>query len=203
MKRLGIACGLLAAVALGFAAATPFQKDTRKDAETAAQEAMEKWKAFSTPGSEQAWLANRAGTWDLEVTQFEVGQEPVKSKSVSATSMILGGRFLYDYVSGSTPWGPFEGSGVIGFDNGRKVFVSSWVDTMGTGIMNGVGTRSRDEKTLNWKLTMTDPMTNAPIELRQVDKFIGNDKVVTIMYGPGPDGGEVKAAELVYTRVKK
>ena len=203
MKRSKVAIGFVAAAALGFAAATPFQEDAQKGADAAAQEAMAKWEAYVTPGSEQAWLAKRAGTWNLEVTHFSADAAPVKSKSISTTSMILGGRFLYDYTAGESPWGPFEGSGVVGFDNGRKVFVSSWVDNMGTGIMNGVGTRSADGKTMTWKSTMTDPMTSKSIQIRQVDKFISNDKVVTTMYGPGSDGPETKVAELVYTRVKK
>ncbi len=31
---------------------------------------------------------------------------------------------------------PFEGMGIDGYDNLAKQYVSTWVDNMGTGIMN-------------------------------------------------------------------
>ena len=50
----------------------------------------------------------------------------------------LDGRYIKVDVAGDMPgMGPFTGFGLTGFDNVSKKFVSTWVDNMGTGMMNG------------------------------------------------------------------
>ena len=49
--------------------------------------------------------------------------------------MILGGRYLEQRYEGTMMGQPFSGIGVTGFDNYKKKFVSTWVDSMGTAIM--------------------------------------------------------------------
>lgn len=43
---------------------------------------------------------------------------------------------------------PFEGHGTLAYDNHRKMFVSTWIDNMGSGIMVLEGTYDDASKTL-------------------------------------------------------
>ena len=203
MKRLVLVFGFLGMAALGFSAATPFQDQGKNDPIAAAQEAMDKWLAFSTPGTEQQWLAKRSGTWNLVVTQFNMGDDSIQTNAVSTCQMILGDRYLYEYMNGMTDIGRFEGSGVFGYDNARKVFVSSWVDNMGTGISSGTGKRSADGKRIEWQVTTTDPMVGGDVLMRSVEEYVSNDRIEMSMYAPDPKGGEVKIMEIIYTRAKE
>ncbi len=44
----------------------------------------------------------------------------------------------------------FEGMSLMGYDNAKKVFMSSWVDNMGSGIMQMEGTWDPNTKTINF-----------------------------------------------------
>ena len=41
---------------------------------------------------------------------------------------------------------PFSGVGIDGYDNLRKKYVTTWIDTMGTGIFSMEGTASAMER---------------------------------------------------------
>ena len=45
---------------------------------------------------------------------------------------------------------PFEGMGIVGYDNLLKKFVSVWIDNMGTGLMPGTGTYDAATKTYTY-----------------------------------------------------
>jgi hypothetical protein len=48
-------------------------------------------------------------------------------------TMILGGRYQQSMIKGNMMGMPFEGMGLLGYDNAQKLFYSTWVDNMGTG----------------------------------------------------------------------
>ena len=43
---------------------------------------------------------------------------------------------------------PFTGIGVTGYDNHAKKYLSTWIDSMGTGIFSMEGTASMDGETI-------------------------------------------------------
>lgn len=60
--------------------------------------------------------------------------------------MILGGRYQQSMHTGSFNGMPFEGISLVGYDNTKKVFMSSWADNMGTGSMYMEGTWDQTPK---------------------------------------------------------
>lgn len=174
------------------APATPSQDDM-----------MAAWEKYKTPGSEQAWLAERVGKWNVTSKQWEApGQPPVESTMTAQIDMILGGRFRFEHLVGTSFGMPFEGSGVVGYDNATKKFVLSWIDNFGTGIANGSGTRSADGKTLTMEWSMTNPVSGELMNMRSVETIEADGRVVFEMYSPLPDGTQSKTLELTYTRAK-
>lgn len=94
----------------------------------------------ATPGKEHKHLAEGAGVWDGKTTMYMPGGEPQKSDCVSTATPMMGGRFVKVEIKGEMPgMGPFEGFGIYGYDNVSKKYVHTWVDNMGTGMMNGTG----------------------------------------------------------------
>jgi hypothetical protein len=97
---------------------------------------------------------------------------------------------------------PFEGRSVTGYDNAKQVFVSNWIDNMGTGFMNMEGPWDPGTKTINFKGRMLDPMTMKECDYRETFQIVDDDNQVMQMFAPGPDGNEFKTMEINFKRKK-
>jgi len=199
MKRLLIVTMVLA---LGGGVALA-QDKAQPPAQPSQEEVQAAWAKFMTPGPEHELLAKRAGTWKGKVKMWEQPNgTPTESEMESELKMIMGGRYLEEHAKGSFSGMPFEGYGVVGFDNGQKKYVMTWIDNLGTGIMVGEGTFDADKKELEIAGKMTDPMTGELCNTRSVERWTGDDSFVMEMYMPGPDGKEFKMMEITYNRVR-
>lgn len=136
-------------------------------------EEMKAWMAYATPGDAQKMLANSTGDWKADVSlTMDPAQPPIKSKTSVHNEMIMGGRYLSTRYSGDMMGMPFEGVGTIGYDNGKKMYVSSWIDNMGTGIMYMEGKPGDDKRTVEFKGKAYEPMLGKDVMVRQVMTFI-------------------------------
>ncbi len=191
MKKLTIAaCAVLLLLSCNTLAQMPDSATMMKNMQT-----------YMTPGEEHKILAKSNGTWTTEMVGG-VGAEAFTSKGTTVNKMILGGRYQESVNTGTMMGMPFEGRGTFGYDNAKKVFVSSWVDNMGTGIMNMEGTWDEASKTITLKGKGIDPVTLKENDYREVFKMIDDNHQFMEMYGPGPDGKEAKMFEIKYTRKK-
>jgi hypothetical protein len=163
---------------------------------------MAKWMAFATPGEAHKVLADDAGEWDGETTMWmSPDAPPTKNKGKAVNTMILGGRYQHGVHTGCFTGMPFEGISIIGYDNTKKKYVSSWVDNMGTGIMIMEGTYDAASKTVKLSGTCTDPMTGKNMKMREDFTIIDNNTRKMVMYSPDPKTGkEFKSMEIVMTR---
>lgn len=157
----------------------------------------------ATPGKMQALLARDAGTWKCKTTMWMTADsEPMESEGSSIVTPLMDGRYTQIEMSGEMPgMGPYNGLGIYGFDNVSKQFVSSWIDSQGTGIMNGVGKLSDDGKTITWEFTGNCPITKQPMTVREVDTTTGPNTKTLEMFGTSPKGGpEFKMMSIEMTR---
>ena len=120
-------------------------KSAAKPAAAMSQDEMMKaWMAFATPGAPHKALEMTAGSWDVKTKMWMApGAPPQETAGTSENKMILGGRYLEQRYEGAMMGQPFSGIGVTGFDNYKKKFVSTWIDSMGTGIMSMAGTANK------------------------------------------------------------
>ncbi|MEO6613732.1 MAG: DUF1579 domain-containing protein [Chitinophagaceae bacterium] len=164
---------------------------------------MKNWQANMTPGEMHAMLAKSTGTWTADITMWQAPGAPAsKSTGTAVNKMLFGGRYQ-ESTNTSTMMGmPFEGRSVTGYDNAKQVFVSNWVDNMGTGMMNMEGPWDPGTKTINFKGRMIDPMTMKECDYRETFQIVDDDNQVMQMFGPGPDGKEFKTMEINFKRKK-
>ena len=162
------------------------------------------WENYMTPGSMHKLLAEVVGKWDGEITTWMGPNMPASepAKLTAEMNMLLGGRYLESVYKGNMMGMPFEGMSIVGYDNARKVFVSSWIDNMGSGIMNMEGTWDAAVQTINLKGTGTDPMSGNSMPVRETFKIVDDNTQVMEMFVPGPDGKEFKTMEIKFTRHK-
>jgi hypothetical protein len=154
-----------------------------------------------TPGPEHARIMALAGTWSGKVTfQMAPDQPPQTSSGTMVNTAVLGGRQLRQEWKGDFMGTPFEGIGYWGYDNVKKQYVSYWTDSMSTGVMFSTG--SYDDKTHTYTLsgTCADPLTGQDMLNREVITIKSPTSHVMEMYGPGPDGKEVKMMTIEYTK---
>jgi len=58
---------------------------------------------------------------------------PHKGSGTSENSWVLGGRYLQQIFRGEADGQPFDGISYTAYDNFKKKYVGTWIDTMGPG----------------------------------------------------------------------
>ncbi len=160
------------------------------------------WMAFMTPGEQHKAMAAENGVWDEEITFYMAADAPpTVTKATCTNEMILGGRYQRSVHTGNMMGMPFQGEGITGYDNGRKIFFSTWIDNMGTGMMYSEGKYDPAKKQLELKGKSTDPATGKPMDFRQTMKNTDADHQVMEMFMVH-DGKEFKSMEIKFTRKK-
>jgi len=166
------------------------------------QAQMEAWAKLAQPGPQHEMLKMMEGTFTTDVTSGMPGMPEQKSTGKTVNAMVLGGRYLQQKFEGTMDGQPFTGVGYTGYDNNKKKFVGTWMDTMSTTILNMEGTADAAGKVITMTATYDDPMTGKPTSMRTVTTVVSSDKHTFDMYMPGPDGKEFKGMTIVYTRAK-
>lgn len=162
---------------------------------------MEALAKTAQPGENHAHLQPLIGSWKLNVKwRMEPESEYQVSESTAVLEWILGGRYVSEKVRGEVDGEPFEGRGFLGYDNLRKKFTSLWMDSMSTGTMFSYGTADESGKIITFSGEGINPMTGQTQKERMVIRVINNDKFISEMYQPGPDGKEFQSMEITYTR---
>jgi hypothetical protein len=207
MRKQACVMVLGASLLLG-AGALAESKDAKKapaqKAPSAEQQAMmEAWQKAATPGAPHARLKAMAGTFDAVTRMWmQPGAAPQESKGKSENKLIFDGRFLHQEFKGTMMGQPFTGIGYTGYDNTRKKYVGSWMDSMGTSLTYSDGTADPAGKVLTMGMKVADPVTGKETTNRTVTRIESDAKHVFEMYETAPDGKEFKSMEIVYTRSK-
>ena len=154
------------------------------------------WQDFATPGAMHKWMEKTNGTWEGEVSQWmDPAAPPTKAKAINVQSSAMGGRYVIGKFSSTMMGQPFNGMSTMGYDNSKKLFVSTWIDDMGTGIIYMTGTYDEAGKMLNLKGHQTDPVSGKDTDIREEMKMIDDNTYTMSMYGSGVDGKEMKFME--------
>lgn len=167
------------------------------------EEMMKAWMAFATPGAPHKALEGFAGSWEVKSKVWMVpGAPATESTGTSENKMILGGRYLEQHYEGTMMGGPFSGIGVTGFDNYKKKFTSTWIDSMGTAIMTMTGSFDKSGKVITSWGMMDDPAEKRTMKAKSVVTLIDADHHTYEAWHAAADGKMVKDLEISYTRKK-
>lgn len=186
------------------AAATPAGDPEKEWKPVDSATAMKAWMEYATPGEPHKAMAKGAGNWEGETTMWMApGAPPMTSKSSCVSKMAMGGRYDVTTFSGSFMGQPFEGMAIMGYDNSKKAYISTWIDNMGTGMMHMEGKADASGKVITMTGKMTDPATGRECDVKEINTFIDDDHHTMEMYGPDPaTGKQYKNMEIKFTRKK-
>ena len=194
---------LLLAIALPSLAAEP--KSPAPPAMNAEQQKMmEAWQKASTPGEAHKRLAEQfEGTWDTKQSMWmDPSAPPSIDTGRSVNTAVFGGRQLRMDFKGAWMGQAFDGLGFSGYDNVKGKYISSWMDSMSTGLFVAEGDYDPASKTYTYQGQMPDPMKpGSSVPIRNVVRVVDKDHHVFEMY-ESRDGKQVKTMQIEYSRAK-
>jgi Protein of unknown function (DUF1579) len=177
------------------------------------QEMMKQMAELSKLNENHKLLADMDGNWNYAIKLWmnpDPNAKPQESKGTATRKSIMGGRYFVMDVTGKMQMPgsdgkmkdvPFKGMAVEGYDNIKKKFVASWVDSMGTGIQASEGTYDPATKTFTYTMEM-EPMPGMKQQVREVMKITDKDHMMLEWY-ENQGGQEKKTMEINYTRAGK
>ncbi len=157
-------------------------------------------------------LASMNGNWDYTVKMWMNGDptsKPQMSKGTAVRKSIMDGHFVTMEVNGKMEMPDmtgkmknmdFHGMGLEAYDNAKKKFTGSWVDSMGTGIMTSEGDYDAATKTFTYAADY-EAMPGMKMKIRETLKVTDKDHM-TFEWYEDRGGKEVKTMEIDYTRKK-
>lgn len=153
------------------------------------------------PGKYHKYLEPLVGDWNCHVKMWMMpGAPPEESEGTVHRELMMGGLYLKEEYRGEAMGAPFQGLGLMAYDEMRKKYDSIWIDSLGTGIYKQMGTVDASGKTFTLTGENPDPMTGEMNKwTKSVLEIINNDKHVLSMYVK-EDGKERKTFEMTVTR---
>lgn len=160
--------------------------------------------AYAQPGAMHQILANNAGEWTASTTMWMApNTQPIKNTASATSVMIMNGLYEQSTHIANFMGMPFSGISTTGYDNARKVFVNTWIDNMGSGVMYSEGKYNETKKCIEFKGKMTCPVTCKAVEFSETITFIDADHQKLEMWAPDPKTGQTfKTMEIMSTRKK-
>jgi hypothetical protein len=174
------------------------------------QKMMQQMMELSKTNENHKLLSSMDGNWDY-IVKFSPGPgAPMQeSKGVATRKSMMGGRYVTMEVSGNMQMPDengkpktvqFKGMALEGYDNIKKKFVSSWIDNMGTGIMNSEGTYDPATKSFTYTGEI-EAIPGMKQKIREVVKLTDKDHMNLEWY-EDRGGQEAKTMEINYTKKK-
>lgn len=178
------------------------------------QQMMDQWMALMTPAEHHKLMEGSIGKWETETKMWwgGPGSEPMVTKGRAERTWILGGRFVQermfsemqmpDMATGAMNTVPWEGMGIFGFDNYRKLYVGCWVDTMGTQMITMKGTVDPSGKVFTYYGEMDEPALGViGRTVKYETRVMDDDHAVFSIYDLHA-GADYKVVEVAYARQK-
>jgi hypothetical protein len=210
---VGAVTGIVAPLAAHAAPATTEKPAASQGAQTAQDPAaqakmkkeMDAYTKLGQPGEHHKRLAGMAGKWTTSGKAWmSPDQPPMTFGGTMEAFWILDGHYLQEMHKSTFMGQPFEGRSIEGYDNVRKEYFSTWIDSMGTGLEVFHGTCDEPCKVLTQFSDGIDPMSGKKIRTRQVTTYVDADTFREEMYvvGAGKDGQDEKTMEMVVKRTR-
>jgi hypothetical protein len=200
MKLRKYCVGLVCALSVAVVAGRGHSQEQDKD--KAMEEMMAAWAKANAPGEFHGHLGSMVGHWNYTSKYRPTPDGPwSESAGTSEIRWAMDKRFVIETVKGDMNGTPWEGMAVTGYDNTRKKYTSTWIDSMSTAIMISYGTVDDSRKVFTFTGTYDDPITGQMDKpTKTILRLINENKHVTEMYDKDEKGEWYMNLEVVYTR---
>jgi hypothetical protein len=178
------------------------QKDVDSKKLAAMQKYMEAMQKAGTPGPEHEKLRALTGAYDVSVKFWsDPAAPPEEVSGKSDMKMMFGDRYHVQEFTANMMGQPFNGWGMMGYDNAAKKWFSLWIDSTSTALYRGEGTVDKSGNVITFVTEATDPMTGKVKKGKDVMTLHPDGSMTSEMWGPPPGGGKpMKTMEIRYTK---
>ena len=187
---LGLAALLASAT---FAAAEPAQVDIQAE--------LEKAKKYTAPGAHHKNLERFLGQWDTE-TRLMLPTGPTPPEKGTATySWLMEGRWLKGESSGTMMGMPMRTFSIMGYDNFKMSYVSTWVNSFDTAMTTAEGDMDPSGKALLSYGTLDEYLTGENDKMvKYVWRFVSPDEMVLEVHDLPIGENNTKVIEIRFKR---
>ena len=153
------------------------------------------------PGPEHKWLAKRVGTWNAAMKyRMAPGAPWMDMAGTEVVTSPLNGFWVLSTFKSTFMGQPFEGRAQTGYDQNKKQFVQTWVDSMSSYLNVAVGTLDKSTNVLTLKGMAPSQMTGQDELMTTTIKINDDGSTLMKMFSPGPDGEDFQTMEIHYTK---
>lgn len=169
-----------------------------------ADDAMKRLMEACKPSSHHKELERLIGSWDTEISMWmEPSAPPMKSKGTAECKWLVEGKWIVTDAKGSFMDTSIQSHAVMGYDNFKRHFVFSQVDSFQTAMFHSEGNFDQAGNALITYGVIDEPMdgeNDKPV--KRVWRFDGKDRFVIEVHDLGIGETNTKVIEYVYTRRK-
>lgn len=173
------------------------------------QKAMERMEAYGALNENHGYLKQFEGEWECVMKCWMSADLPPEENACTVNAKVgYDGKFLIEKFQGTVAFGegappqPFNGLSIIGYDNHRRQFVSTWIDNFTTGVYTLYGSASQGGKVFTFEGENYCCMNDKMVQTRSVLTIKDPNTRTFEMWSPGIDGKVIKSMEATYTRKK-
>jgi hypothetical protein len=136
------------------------------------------------PTAEHQKLMAGAGEWAGTITMFDMPGMEAKPAPATETVTSIGGFWLLSDFHCDFMGMPYHGSGHIGYDAEKKMYVGTWVDSMSSyfSLMEGKYDEAKKAVVMRWK---APDMTGQIVPHREELVENGDTRTMTFYAGEG------------------
>ncbi len=141
------------------------------------------------PKPEHAWLDKFVGSWTTDAKGTMGPDQPPMECKGALTSRKLGEFWILNELKGDMAGAPMTGIQTIGYDDNKKKYVGTWVDTMSDFMWKYEGTVDKTGKILTLEAdgpNFVEP--NKQTKFQDIYEFKTNDEMIMTSKMLGSDG---------------
>ncbi len=159
--------------------------------------------AMPKPTQEHAWLQKFTGEWTSELKAMMVPDQPPMQCSGTMSSRQIGGFWILNEMKGESSGEPMNGVQTIGYDEAKKRYVGTWVDSMTAFMWQYEGTVDPSGKVLTLDADGPNFMGDGDLtKFQDIYEFKFADEILMTSRMLGADGKWVTFMSGTAKRVK-
>ena len=200
-------CKLLLAATAALAATVLLAARPTQDAQDGKPDPMAMFgdaAKYLTPNENHQWLGQFIGEWDATSRIWMMpGQAPMESKGKASVRWLVEGRWIIS-ESDMTMFGmPVKTTAILGYDNFKKKYVSTTVDSFQTCMLNAEGFRDQAGTALHLYGPMDEYLTGENDKtVRYTHRIVSPDKRILEVHDLAIGETNTKVVEFEFTRHK-
>ena len=165
---------------------------------------MQEYMKLMQPGEAHKHLHYYVGTWDTttKVWMGGPGKAPMVSTGTSTFKSVLDGHWVKEEHAGSMMGMPYNGMGMMGYDNYKNLYVGTWFSNMGTEMLQMAGARHPKTGVVTMYGTMDEPQLGVHGRTVKYVMTPTDDDQFTFGIIDLHAGDDYKVIEITYTRRK-